>query len=612
MCGIVGVRELGGHPIDAAALAEGVRLLRHRGPDDRGTWSGEGVAFGHTRLSIIDLAGSPQPMASADGRYHLVFNGEILNYREIRRGLGGYPFRTAGDTETLLAVLATRGVEGLTGLRGQFAFALHDGLDGSLLLGRDRMGVLPLYHSTEGDRFVFASEVKALLPLLDARPGVDEDSLDGYLAHRSVPAPRTLFRGVRQVRPGHVVRLDARGAISELPYWTLATGPCVDMDPRQAVDLVSDVLAEAVREALVADVAVGAYLSGGVDSSLIVALVAAVTGDPSSVKTFAAGFGDHPHDELPHARAVADHLGTDHHEIIIDPAGFDDAWPRLTWHREAPLSEPADIAVHELAKAARREVKVTLSGEGSDELFAGYPKYAVARWAERAGRLPATLRTPLLARAGDLLPARAARLRIALRALEGSSEPERFRGWLAPFTERERRVLLQRSSTGGSGAGSGAPAVDGDDVVERMLRADLGVWLPHNLLERGDRMSMAASLELRPPFLDARLVDTAFTLPSDLKVRDGVTKWIVKEVARRHLPDSIVDRRKVGFRVPLDRWFRAGLRDRARERLLEPGSFVADHLDRDHVARLLDSHESGRRDEEIRIWTLMSLDVWHE
>ncbi|MEM7142383.1 MAG: asparagine synthase (glutamine-hydrolyzing) [Actinomycetota bacterium] len=605
MCGIVGIRALARGVVDRDALDAATHALHHRGPDDRRLWLNDEVGFGHTRLSIIDLGGSQQPMHTVDGRQHLIFNGEILNYRSVRAGLSDHAFQTDGDTETLFASVLRHGPAGLAELRGQFAFALYDEDDGSVLLARDRMGVLPLYYAVRPDRVVFGSEVKALLPLLDQRPSVNDAALDDFLAQRAVGAPHTLFDGVRAVRPGHALRIHADGRLEESPYWTLPVAAPIEISPQDAVTAVSDALIASTEEALVADVPVGAYLSGGVDSSLTVALVAKVTGEPSRVKTFSAGFVDNPHDELPHARTVAEHVGTDHREVMIDPAGFLDAWPTLTWHRDAPLSEPADIAVFQLAKAAREDVKVVLSGEGSDELFAGYPKYGVSAWVERLRRVPAPMRGPLLRRLERALPGSQAKLRIAVRTLAASTEREVYRSWFAPFVEHERAALLGRSI-------EPRPAVDGVDAIDKMLRADLECWLPNNLLERGDRMSMAASLELRPPFLDARLVELAFSLPSDVKVRDGVTKWVLKEVARRHLPTEIVDRRKVGFRVPLDRWFRSGLQEHARERLLDRESFVAQRLDRPMVEALLTSHESGRRDEELRIWTLMCLDVWHE
>jgi asparagine synthase (glutamine-hydrolysing) len=606
MCGIVGVRRLDGEPVDPRLLAEMTARLHHRGPDDTGFWSDGPVGFGHARLSIIDLAGSPQPMASADGTVHLTFNGEILNYRQLRADLP-YPYRTDGDTEAILASYAKEGLDGVRRLRGQFAYGLHDAASGELHLVRDRMGILPLFYYADATVFAFASELKALLPVVPS-PSVDTDSLHDYLAHRSVPAPHTLVAGIRKLPAGCTLTLSRSGEVTVRPYWELPASPAYrSVRPEQAVELVADALDAAVREALVADVPVGAYLSGGVDSSLITALVSRAR-DGAGVQTYAAGFGDPRNDELPWARKVAEHLGTTHHEVEVTADDFTELWPKLTWHRDAPLSEPADVAVFRLAETARQDVKVVLSGEGSDELFAGYPKYKVARAVRALDAVPPALRRPLLGRAERALPARLSRLGIALRAGTASDQAERMRGWFAPFTEGERDELLGRPPARAIPA---AYTAGGGDVIRRMLYADAHVWLSDNLLERGDRMSMAASLELRPPFLDARLVDLAFTLPSSVKVRRGTTKWVVKEVARRHLPADVVDRRKVGFRVPLDAWFRAGLRDMARDMLTGPSSFVGGLFDRGAVEGLLSAHDTGQRDEQSRLWTLLSLEVWH-
>jgi asparagine synthase (glutamine-hydrolysing) len=607
MCGIVGLRRLDGAPVDARLLAAMAERLRHRGPDDIGSWVAGSIGFGHTRLSIIDLDGSTQPMSTPDGRWHVTFNGEILNYRELRERLA-YPFRTRGDTEVLLAAHDQLGLAGVERLRGQFAYGLYDAVDGALHLVRDRMGILPLYYYADAEVFAFASEVKALLPVI-RQPAVDHESLPDYLAHRSVPAPFTLVQGVRKVPPGHRLTLDAAGQVSVAPYWEVPNAPAVRRcRPAEAVDLVADALTDSVREALVADVPVGAYLSGGVDSSLITALVARARGG-GTVQTYSAGFGDPRVDELPWARRVASLLGTEHHEVAVTAADFTELWPRLTWHRDAPLSEPADVAVFRLAELARRDVKVTLSGEGSDELFGGYPKYRAARLVEWAGLLPASLRAGAFGRLERALPPRLARLGIALRAAAAPTAAERMRGWFAPFTEPERRALLGQPA---SRTGSLRPYQRGQgDVVRRMLYADAHFWLADNLLERGDRMSMAASLELRPPFLDHRLVELAFSLPSSVKVRGGVTKWVVKEIARRYLPADVVNRRKVGFRVPLDSWFRSGLREMAWDLLTGPSSFVAATLDRAAVVALLSGHDRAVRDEQSRLWTLLSLEVWH-
>ncbi len=607
MCGVAGILRFDGRPVDGDTVEQMIAQLVHRGPDDRGVWVDGPVGFGHRRLSIIDLEGSPQPMGSPDDRLHVVFNGEILNYREVRRRLS-YPFRTSGDTETLLAAFEEYGPSFVEHLSGQFAFAIHDNSDSSLWLYRDRLGILPLYYWLDDRQLVFASEIKALFPALPHRPEVDQQGLAAYLAHRSVPAPGTLFAGVRKLRPGHRLRVDRRGSVHLERWWSIAEADVSEPTPGDvATDLVSKALRASVERNLVADVPVGAYLSGGVDSSLISALMTERIG-PNKVHTFSAGFGDPEFDEVHHALRVSKHLGTIHHQVKVDIDDFERLWPRLTWHRDAPISEPADIAVFRLAELARQHVKVVLSGEGSDELFAGYPKYRFARVSSWAGLVPNPLRAAVIDQVERRLPPRFRRARIALRALRGNDEAERLEGWFAPFTSQERVALL--------GTVDRQPGVDiaqgAGDPVRRMLFADCHAWLADNLLERGDRMSMAASLELRPPFLDHHLVELAFSLPSNVKLRHGVTKWVVKEVARSLLPAEIVDRRKAGFRVPIATWLRGSMRDMAHDRLLAVDSFAGEVLDRTVVQELLEAHGSGSRNEDIRIWTLLCLEVWYD
>lgn len=608
MCGIAGIRHFSVQPASPRRLATMSESLAHRGPDDSGLWSEGPIGLAHRRLSIIDLQHSQQPMHSADGRWVLVFNGEIFNYRELRRSLS-YPFRTDGDTETILAGIAAHGLSFVGQLVGQFAFALADRHTGAVYLVRDRLGVLPLYFHLDREHLVFGSEIKAVLAGMSEPPGVDLASLDSYLGAGSVPAPDTMFEGISKLPPAHYAEVDAAGTMRVVRYWSLPEqDPPDSWTPGRAVDTVADTVTDAVRSAMVADVPVGAYLSGGVDSSLIVATAARLHPN-RELHTFAAGFGDPRDDELPWARRVSEHVGTQHHEVMVQATDFEALWPKLTWHRDSPVSQPADIAVFRLAEAARALVPVILSGEGGDELFAGYPKHQVAQIASLLSMVPAGIRAPLSQALDSHVPRRLARQRILLRALGERTASERHRAWFAPFTTQERRRLLgdlpqraQRES----------PASARGDPLQEMLLDDLTSWLPDNLLERGDRMSMAASLELRPPLLDHRLVELAFRLPSSYKVRQGTTKWALKEVARRVLPADVVDRRKVGFRVPLDVWFRDGLRDSLWDRLTGSSSFVADTFDRATVRALLERHESGRFNEENRIFTLMSLEVWHD
>ncbi len=594
-----------GQPARTSVVDAMIAQLQHRGPDCQGRWYNGPVGLGHRRLSIIDVSGSQQPMVSADERWVIVFNGEILNYRELRKDLKGYPFHTDGDTETILAGIVKHGIGFVDKLVGQFAFAVFDRHSQALHLVRDRLGILPMYYWLAPDQLIFASEVKAILTALPDGPQVDLASLDSYLCGRSVPSPHTLFEGVRKVEPGHRAEVGVSGLRTDHLYWQPPAADTTAWAAGEAVDAVDKSIDEAVQSALVADVPVGAYLSGGVDSSLIVAKAARIHSGP--LKTFAAGFGDPRYDELRYARLVSDHVGSDHHEVHVNAGDLENLWPTLTWHRDAPMSEPADFAVFRLAQAAREQVKVILSGEGGDELFGGYPKYRAARAIATASHLPWRLRQVIGESIDNHLPARLGRLRIALRVWATPGRDEQFRTWFAPFTAKERHELL-----GATVSRATTPTSGDDDAIRAMLLADLNAWLPANLLERGDRMSMAASLELRPPLLDHRLVELAFRLPSSMKVRSGQTKWVLKQVARRHLPSVIVDRPKVGFRVPLDTWFRTSLRESVFDRLTGPNSFVGDVFDRAAIRRLLERHNSGTFNEEIRIWTLMSLEVWYE
>lgn len=604
MCGIAGMRRFDGQPPDQATLRAMTSVLAHRGPDGEGFLVRGKVGLGHRRLSIIDLAHSPQPMSSPDDRLHVCFNGEILNYQQLRAQTP-YPYRTSGDTEVLLATHAVHGSAGVERLVGQFAYALYDEHTDDLWLHRDRLGILPLYYYLDSRVLLFASETKALLTGLGKVPDLDLASVSDYLARRSVPAPWTLFQGIRKLDAGASLRVGPDGVVDSQRYWSVPAGRQAPISDERAVASLETTLGAAVDRCLVADVPVGAYLSGGLDSSLIVALASSRAAGP--IQTFSAGFGDPRFDELPYARRVSEAFGTSHHEVKVRAEDFLALWEPLTWHRDGPISEASDVAVYRLAELASGHVKVVLSGEGSDELFAGYPKHRFARATSAAGLAPHWLRGGLLSKLERALPVGLARPRIAVRALSERSEAERMEAWFAPFLSHERSALLggdydheryRRWATR-------------DDALSRMLAGDVDGWLPDNLLERGDRMSMAASVELRPPFLDVDVVDLAFSLPARTKIRSGTGKWVVRQLARQLLPSDIVNRPKAGFRVPLDAWFRAGLRDMARDRLTSRDSLTAELFDARLVQRLLDDHESGRRNEELRIWTLLALEVWN-
>lgn len=603
MCGIGGVVALGdGELPDAEFVASSlIADLHHRGPDGNGVWQDDHAVLAHTRLAIIDLEGSEQPMRDDEGRV-LVYNGEVFNYRQLRRDLPG-SWRTLGDTEVFMRLLAERGPEGLRDVRGQFAAALWDPRRCRLTLVRDEVGVLPLFWWTDGRRLAFSSDVDALRAIVPGPVGVDPEGVALYLRYRAVPAPGTLWSGIRKLRPGHAVIFEEGATPREEPWAAPAPDADDSIGVQEATRTTRALLEQAVERALEADVPVGLYLSGGLDSSLVCALAGRQRGtDP--VHTFCATFTDSADSEGRWAAQVAAHLGTRHVEVPIVASDFADEWPALSRARGAPVSEPADMAMHHLARRARQDVKVVLSGEGSDELFAGYPKYRFARLTREVRRVPELIRRvgPDVA---EWIPPKGRRAAVALRALGQRSEDDRVRAWFASFTAAEVAAL-----TGGTPVREPVVPAAAAPPLVRMLRYDQGPWLSDNLLERGDRMSMAASLELRPPFLDADVVAYARTLPPSVLLHGGSTKSVVKQVAADVLPPSIVERRKAGFPVPIGQWLRTGLRDFAHDALTGGDAFIADHLDRRAVQILLRRHDTGRAEEAIRIWTLLSLEVW--
>jgi asparagine synthase (glutamine-hydrolysing) len=581
MGGIGGVRALSAGAWTTGALHEMAALLHHRGPDGSAVWVGQDVGLAHTRLGVLEVHDTGQPMHSVDGRWVLALDGAIANHTTLRSSLD-YPFRTSGDAEVVVAGLALEGISFVERLQGQYALVAHDLRTDTTHLVRDRLGVLPLHYRHIPGGIAFASEVKALLAV-GPPPQVDHRSLDAYLAGRSVPAPDTLFEGIKKVRPAHRVSITADGHVEEVRTWVPPEAdPDATWSAPDAIEAVADGVREAVRSALVADVPIGAFLSGGLDSSLVVAQMQQLRGD-DPVHTFSAGFGDQAQDE-PWAARVGTLLGTHHHEVRLGAADLADLWEPLTWHRDAPLSDPADLATFGLAREAREHVGVVLTGEGGDELFGGYSRHRFAGLAERSRVLPARLRSGIAGPVERRLDAR--------HAAFTASERQRLLGTAPPA---ERRAAPTR----------------GVDAIDRMLRHDLCHWLPDDLLERDDRMSMAASLEVRPPLLDHRLVELAFRLPTSVKVRSGSTKWVLREAARPLLPDAVVERPHAGLRVPLESWLRTGLRDGARDRLTGTESWVAQTFDRSLVREVLDRHERGATDTG-RLWTLLCLEVWHD
>jgi len=613
MCGIAGVVDFDGKRADSAVVRQMNEVMQHRGPDDNGVYGSDNVVLGHVRLSIIDIKGSRQPLSNEDGAIWITFNGEIYNYKELRQLLveRGHGFRTNGDTEVLVHLYEEFGDGMLAHLNGMFAFAIWDSPKQHLFLARDRMGIKPLYYCQHSESFIFASEPKAILrfPGVEANPSIE--GVWHYLTFRSVPAPGTLFRGINKLPPGHWMEVSRDGCTTRR-YWDIPLVSCEESLKKPTrigqdiVDKTEDILCRSVKRRLMSDVPLGAFLSGGVDSSLIVAIMSKLTSIP--VRTYSVGFKDFASSEVSYARTVADLYKTEHHELILEEGRFAEHLEELTWYRDSPLSEPADVPLHLLAKEARKDVKVLLSGEGSDELFAGYPKYAYDRYANFVNWFPKAIMRSV----GKILPARMRRIEVVLRSYSQKRTADRWSQWFSPFSREEKIQLIGDADAFVNPIEQYMHEDNSFDSLDMMLYADCKIWLPDNLLDRGDRMTMAASVEGRVPFLDHELVEHAFGLPRNVKIRGFGRKWVVKQIALRHLPASIVNRRKVGFAVPLAQWFRGRLRELCYDRICQKNGLAMQLLDKKSLYRILDDHCSKRKDNAIGIWTLLGLSMWHD
>jgi asparagine synthase (glutamine-hydrolysing) len=618
MCGIAGIVDYDAGYMDTAIVKDMIETMNHRGPDGEGVYSNTNVLLGHKRLSIIDVEGSKQPLCNEDESIWITFNGEIYNYPDLRKKLiaRGHRFRTSGDTETLVHLYEDYGSEMVNHLQGMFAFAIWDVKKQTLFLARDRIGIKPLYYCNTSSSFLFASEIKALLQHREVKASYRHESVWHYLTYRSVPAPDTLFENIYKLKPGHTLTVTRDGCYKKL-YWDIPLSDACDLPAAYekyrseknhdtVTDEVEELLLKSVKRRLISDVPLGAFLSGGVDSSLIVAMMSKLTG--AQVKTYSVGFENFAFSETPYAKTVSDLYKTDHHELILGEDFFADNLEKATWMRDKPLSEPADVPLHLLAKMASQDVKVLLSGEGSDELFAGYPKYSYDRFAPMLSWMPGAI----VSGVGKILPSKLRRAEVAMKSLSEKNRIDRWAQWFAPFSKSEKRKLF------GDGSAFADPIVDYAFIagncsdLDAMLYVDCKLWLPENLLERGDRMTMGASVESRVPFLDHELIEHAFGLPADVKIKGFSRKWQIKQIARKYLPDSIIDRRKVGFSLPLDQWFRGKLRDMCYDRVCSNDGICRDIFNRQMLQKILDDHTSCAKDNSKKIWTLLTLSIWDD
>lgn len=590
------------------------QLIAHRGPDDSGMHLDGPLGFGFARLSIIDLSGGHQPMTNETGDIWLVFNGEIWNYKTLRQQLieKGHQFRTNSDTETIIHAYEEYGTDAIARLHGMFALAIWDAPRQRLLLARDRAGKKPLYYTRADGDIIFASEIKALLAHPRVRREPDAQALADFLSVRYVPGPATLFANIYKVLPGHWLLFE-NGEMHEECYWNFQFGETGHRPIEEYIQGIRQHVRRAVEERMIADVPVGALLSGGVDSSIIVGTMSQLTKQP--VKTFAVGFDVPGYSELPYAQLVADHFGTEHHEIVVKCADLSQYWPLLTWHRDEPVSEPSDLGVYLVSRLASQHVKVVLSGEGGDELFAGYPKYLVDWIARYYQILPRQLRDRLITPLLDHLPYGMRKVKFTARSLSQPA-PQRWMNWFGVFNGPLKAQLLSERTLASIDLDASRAFqrwLEGNpqrDNLSSMLYLDTKIWLPDNLLMKGDKMTMAASLEGRIPLLDYQLIEYAASIPSNVKIRPFQAKYLLKRAYADFLPRPILTRKKMGFNVPTGTWFREGQRNLITRLLLSERTRERGYLNDAFVAQLLRDHLEGRTNYQAQLFSLASLELW--
>jgi asparagine synthase (glutamine-hydrolysing) len=619
MCGIAGIFNFGTlAPVDQAALARATAAMVHRGPDDEGFYIDGELGLGNRRLSIIDLPGGHQPISNEDSTVWITFNGEIYNYRDLRQGLEtrGHHFRTASDTEAIVHLYEEHGLACVEQLRGMFAFALWDVPRRRLWVARDRIGIKPLFYNLAQGKLEFASELRALAELQKdggRKFEVDPQAVYDFFGFRYVPAPGTFYKGVQKLLPGHYLLVDHSGART-VTWWDLPVEEDGDAPHHSAQawgEHVIELLRESVRLRLIADVPVGVFLSGGVDSSAVVALAAQLGARP--LRTFSVGFEEAQYSELPAARRTARAFQTEHDELVVRAPDLAADLERLIAFRHEPVSEPADIALHRIARRAAETVKVVLAGEGGDEVFAGYPKYAADRLARWVSLLP----RPITHGIARLLPYDARRLQLALETLAIHGDAERATAWFASFTREERQTLFAPEFLASIDPTHPARVfaeylerAPGRSPLKRLLYADLKVWLPDNLLLRGDHMTMAASIEERVPFLDHKLVEFAARIPERWLTQGFRPKALLKRALAPYLSADTLRRRKVGFKVPVGDWFRKPLRSMVADLVLSPEALGRGYFNRSAMQQFVREHFDGVRDRDKQLWALVNFELW--
>lgn len=626
MCGICGVfSNSDNNTVNQGIVKEMTDSMAHRGPDDEGIYLGLKtfedrfrLGLGHRRLSIIDLSTQGhQPMCNENGTIWIVYNGEIYNFQSLKNDLlrRGHIFKSHTDTEVLIHLYEEEGKNCVKKLRGMFSFAIWDERNRSIFLARDRLGIKPMYYCIDSEALVFASEIKAILKSKMVGPQVNRDVLDIYLTLGYVPAPQTMFRNIYKLLPGHTLTYNHNGASIE-KYWDIdSISENSIVDENTYIDTFMGLLDESVKMRLISDVPLGVFLSGGIDSSTVVALMSKMAS--GRVKTFSVGYKDKQASELAYARIIAKKFNTEHHEFCLEPTDFYEFIPKLVWHFDEPVSEVAAIPLYFISKLSREHVTVLLSGEGADELLAGYSIYKYMQAIEMYRKLPFVVRKNIT---GPFLA----------KLMNAGNKKRKYLQWLnLPLEQRYLGVSSElenklkdslysddfRNSSGNKKAfqylSPYYERVQNKDTLAKMLYTDTKVWLPDDLLIKADKMSMATSVELRVPFLDHKLVEFATSMPSKLKLRNGTGKYLLKKSVSKLLPKEIIHRKKRGFPVPIKAWFKGDFNEKATEMLLDTRTAKRGYFNTKQIEPLLKLHKEGKEDFSKLLFSLIVLESWH-
>lgn len=622
MCGIAGIVRNDEQTVDVELLRRMADSIRHRGPDDEGFYVNGSAGLAMRRLAIIDVKGGQQPIHNQDSSSWIVFNGEIYNYQLLRSELEelGHRFYTNSDTEVIVHAYDQYGADCPKYLRGMFAFAIWDERNRQLFLARDRVGKKPLLYAHLANQFVFASEFGALLLHPEISREADCEALHHYLTFMCVPAPLTAYKSIRKLEPGHSL-FWKDGAIKLERYWQPDFSKKIAITEEEAGDRAIEILRESVKLRLISEVPLGAFLSGGIDSSAVVALMAQES--DKKVQTFSIGFDEQDFSELHHARRVAEHVGADHHEFVVRPDAME-VLPTLVEHYGEPYADSSAIPTYYVSRETRKHVTVALNGDGGDECFAGYERYAAMQFAETYHKLPRALRRGLIEQAFGLLPAGStskSKLTKAKRFMEAASLPriDRYLRWVSAFDSKTKMAIYSDDFRHAMSEVHSRAClepwlgpVNGSGIVDAALLTDTMTYLPNDLLVKVDIASMAVSLEARSPFLDHKLIEFAASLPENMKLRGLTTKYLLKKVLKRLLPEENLKRGKMGFGVPVGHWVRGPMRGFLKQTLFSTQALKRKMFRHEEVSKLVEEHLANKRDHSFRLWTLLMLELWFQ